>query len=770
MHALLRTAVLLSLAAAVPPEAARADGAVPLRPVTLSRAPTACSPEGLCLEVTVGAADPAHLDTCASGTSLTASVGDPISWCYTLTNQSSQTLAWHSLSDSLHGQVLAQQAATLGPGQSLRHVRVERAAAVAAGPLTATWSAGSEPASYAVDDSAPFAYIDASTEPALPMAGGFASGRSQAVQLPFAFDFFGTRTDKLCIGHNGAIEVGSTVCAVPGSLLFPSPYLNAVIAPVWTSFDPAAGTLHTRTVGEDGQRRFVVEWKNMVLGFPQMAGYTFEIVIEEATGAVVFQYLSTGSGNGDWGDAGSGAVSGLQQSPASAQVYSQFTPTLTPGKAVRWTPSSPLRQSVASNVDFDIGAPRLLLPIAAMTAFAGVGISVQQPIVIGNSGNRPLTWSAGEYPAAGSALRQLAPMPAVGGTRADAGRASTPPRQAAVTPKRAASDWQLPAYAMHAIPGTGVAFVDFDLRNPANRREIQLDTGQGPGLDNIGGGDVVGNDFSAQYQLDLLMDRLYRVDTLTGARQLIGWPTPANTVANERWAGAAWDPSTDTFYAVTTAQVGNQGCYWSGLYTVDLDDAQSHFVGAVDSGGDECLIDIAFDQSGTLYALDIRSDSLLSLDKGTAQATRIGALGVDANFAQSIKFDRASGLLYWLGYAQGVGFVATINPVTAQPTVIGPTPGNQEMAVLAIATAGSDCSTPAKVPWLTLSNTGGTFAPGDAVGVYPVTFDATDLAAGVYQATICVFSNDPAYRSVPAAVPVTFTVQAADAVFADGFE
>lgn len=770
MHALLRTAVLLSLAAAAPPEVARAEGAVPLRPVTLSRAPVACSPEGLCLEVTVGAADPANLDACASGTSLTASVGDPISWCYTLTNQSTQTLSWHSLSDSLHGQVLAQQSATLGPGQSLRHVHVERAAAAAVGPLTATWSAGAEQVSYAVDDAAPFAYIDASTEPALPMTGGFASGRSQAVQLPFAFDFFGTATDKLCVGHNGAIEVGSAVCAVPGSLLFPSPYLNAVIAPVWTSFDPAAGSLHSKTVGEPGQRRFVVEWKDMVLGFPQMAGYTFEIVIEEASGAVVFQYLSTGSGNGDWGNAGSGAVSGLQHSPASAQVYSQFTPTLTPGKAVRWTPTSPVRQSVASNVEFDIGAPRLLLPIPAMTAFAGVGISVQQPIVIGNSGNRPLVWSAGEYPAAGSALRRLAPLPAVSGSRADAGRATTPPRQAAVTPKQSAVAWQLPAYAMHAITGTGVAFVDFDLLNPANRREIQLDTGQGPGLDNISGGDVVGNDFSAQYQLDLLMDRLYRVDTLTGARQLIGWPTPANTVANERWAGAAWDPSTGAFYAVTTAQVGNQGCYWSGLYTIELDDARAHFVGAVDSGGDECLIDIAFDQGGALYALDIRSDSLLSVDKGTAQATRIGALGVDANFAQSIKFDRASGLLYWLGYAQSVGFVATIDPVTAQPTVIGPTPNNQEMAVLAIATAGSDCSTPQNVPWLSLSNTGGTFAPGDAVGVYPVTFDSTNLAAGVYQATICVFSNDPAYRSVPAAVPVTFTVQAGDAVFADGFE
>lgn len=771
MHAVLRTAVLLSLAAAAPPGPAYAAGAAALEHVSVPRTPAICSADGLCLEVTVGPANPADLGACATTTSVTATVGDPISWCYTLTNQSNQTLAWHSLSDSLHGTVFAQQAATLGPGQSLRHVLVERAAAAAAGPLQASWSASAEQARYDVDDTQPMSYVDASGEPALAMTGGFASGRSQAVQLPFAFDFFGVTTDRLCVGQNGAIEVGSTVCAVPGSMLFPSPYLNAVIAPVWMSFDPSRGSLHTRTLGEPGQRRFVIEWKDLALTFPVMEGYTFEVVIEEATGAVVFQYLSTGSGDGAWGNAGDGAVSGLQQSPSSGQMYSQFAPTLTPGKAVRWTPAVQPRHSVATTADYDIGAPRLLLPIPAMTAFAGTGITIQQPLVIGNIGNRTLDWTAGEYPAAGSPLRHLKPLPAAADGHADAGRATV--QRTLPLPSRPAQtlgEWQLPAYAMHLITGTGVAFVDFDLRNPANRRTIMTDTGTGPGLDNISGGDFVGDDFAVQYQLDTLMDRLYRVDTLTGARTLIGWPTAANTVANERWSGAAWDPATDTFYAVTTANLGNQGCYWSGLYTIDLGTAQAHFVGPVDTGGNECLIDIAFDQSGALYALDIRTDALFTIDKATAQATRVGGLGVDANFAQSIKFDRASGTLYWLGYAQGVGFVATLDPVTAQPAVVGPTPDSQEMSVLAIATAGTDCSTPQDVPWLSLQTSGGSFAPGAPVGVYPVTFDATQLAAGEYHATICVFSNDPAYRAKPAAIPVTFTVQAPDAIFADAFE
>ncbi|HVJ63440.1 MAG TPA: hypothetical protein VM555_12110 [Tahibacter sp.] len=105
-----------------------------------------------------------------------------------------------------------------------------------------------------------------------------------------------------------------------------------------------------------------------------------------------------------------------------------------------------------------------------------------------------------------------------------------------------------------------------------------------------------------------------------------------------------------------------------------------------------------------------------------------------------------------------------------QPTMVGPTPGNREMAAVAIAKAGGDCSQPLDTPWLTINTTGGTLEPGAPAGVYPLTFDASQLAAGEYRASICVFSNDPAYRAHPAIVPVSFTVHAPDAIFANGFE
>jgi subtilisin family serine protease len=65
------------------------------------------------------------------------------------------------------------------------------------------------------------------------------------------------------------------------------------------------------------------------------------------------------------------------------------------------------------------------------------------------------------------------------------------------------------------------------------------------------------------------------------------------------------------------------------------------------------------------------------------------------------------------------------------------------------------CDTPTDIPWLSVSPTSGTTAAGESSEV-TVTFDATGLAAGTYEAQLCVNSNDPANPRVT--VPVTLEV------------
>ena len=82
--------------------------------------------------------------------------------------------------------------------------------------------------------------------------------------------------------------------------------------------------------------------------------------------------------------------------------------------------------------------------------------------------------------------------------------------------------------------------------------------------------------------------------------------------------------------------------------------------------------------------------------------------------------------------------------------------------------ASADCATPDIVPWIALDPASGTVVSGDPAQTIDVTLDATELAAGVYNANVCVHSNDAANDLV--SLPVEFTVNAVDVIFIDGFD
>jgi len=79
-----------------------------------------------------------------------------------------------------------------------------------------------------------------------------------------------------------------------------------------------------------------------------------------------------------------------------------------------------------------------------------------------------------------------------------------------------------------------------------------------------------------------------------------------------------------------------------------------------------------------------------------------------------------------------------------------------------------DCATPDTVPWLSLAPTGGTIAVGAPATTVDATLDATSLTAGVYNANVCIGSNDTTNPLI--GVPVTFTVSTVDLIFDNGFD
>jgi plastocyanin len=83
-------------------------------------------------------------------------------------------------------------------------------------------------------------------------------------------------------------------------------------------------------------------------------------------------------------------------------------------------------------------------------------------------------------------------------------------------------------------------------------------------------------------------------------------------------------------------------------------------------------------------------------------------------------------------------------------------------------TADTDCTAPETIPWLSLAPSGGTIAVGDPATTVDVTLDAATLTAGVYNATVCVDSNDEVTPLI--SLPITFTVDTVDVIFDNGFD
>jgi hypothetical protein len=133
-----------------------------------------------------------------------------------------------------------------------------------------------------------------------------------------------------------------------------------------------------------------------------------------------------------------------------------------------------------------------------------------------------------------------------------------------------------------------------------------------------------------------------------------------NACINLSWVGFTWDKTTNNVYLVG---------YKDGksiLYTLNLNDLTTTFI---DTIGEYLMIGIAANNEGILYGIDMINDSLYIIDKTTAQATSVGALGINIAYAQDICIDRSTNTLYGTLYTDH-GSLYTINTSTGAATEI----------------------------------------------------------------------------------------------------
>lgn len=148
-----------------------------------------------------------------------------------------------------------------------------------------------------------------------------------------------------------------------------------------------------------------------------------------------------------------------------------------------------------------------------------------------------------------------------------------------------------------------------------------------------------------------------------------GPSTVTGLVGTDSITGLAFVDSSSTFYV--SAADGTD----SRLYSLNPATGVLTNIGAM---GVPLMIDIAINNAGQMYGHDISTDSIYSINTATGAATLIGATGAAANFAQSIDFDKSTGVLYaWIYSGSGVNQFASIDLATGAATAVS-TPANKE--------------------------------------------------------------------------------------------
>jgi len=682
--------------------------------------------DGICLALTVTTDPP---PACGSTTNLTVAIGTPVNFCYTVTNESGIPLGYHSLGDNVDAQVFWLLEQPLAPGASYQYNRVVSIRDNK--NIQATWTAqDAQPGYMRTTTSGGFIDVAAIGTP-LHIGNEAIVG----VELPFAFGFYGHASTHLCVSSDGFAVFDLSPCptySYYASQTLPTAYmLGSAFMPLWEELVVGSGEVYAATLGTAPNRRFVIEWYDRP-PYAATDGFTFELILDESSGLVSFEYQDLSTDPVEWGD-GALATIGLQASGSLADQFSYFSASVTGGMGIEWTPTSPQSFSANASASVVAGGPVMSIAPTAVRRTIPSSSSTSTPLTIVNAGTAPLSWSLSETPT------QARSLPASG------------------------ENGPIPVFAEDL---SGGRFVNFDASDPAALTPV-ADTDY-----ELTGGDFVDNDPTRLYAIDgssaAHRNTLVVVDTTTGATTEIG---PAVPLGAATWTTLKWDHATRTLFAVAA------DCTYtnSTLYTIDRGSGTPTRVGPISTGGHNCIMSIAIDSMGRMFGIDLISneDALVAIDKSNGSAHTIGMLGVPATGDQGMDFDDASGVLYWARYAetepgQHVSEIRTINTTTGAATLVGPIgTGAPQIDAFSIGAAG-DCASADDIPWLSLSPTSGTTAAG-GTSEATLTLDASALAAGVYDATVCVIGNDsdtPIER-----LPVELVViDANDVIFRNGLD
>jgi hypothetical protein len=711
------------------------------------------------------AADNGDPNQCGAATSLDVDQGGRVNFCYTVTNTSAATLDYQWLHDSAAGELFAHEGLELAPGASLQFNRT--AEVVASRSYLATWTSADLLPNYVSStrtNAGTFVDIAGVGTPLDLSDDGSAN-----VTMPFAFAFYGVASNLLCINNNGFVlfQTDAPCVGYNQDASIPTAFRFPAVMPFWDDLY-TGGNVYYATLGTEPNRRFVVEWsqKNHYDdGADDPGGVTFEVIFDEATGTISFEYQDMAFDNAahpEW-DRGGSATVGLDYDGSLIHSQGFHAAVYEDDSALDFVPIDVTLSSAIATATVNVAAPGVTVMPAAIEAVAEGGAPVTRSLAIGNTGSLDLHWDLG---ASRSPRGHFPIVPAFVAPLGDPGAADWQrmPREK-VAAARSSTPLPIPfgGFATMAY-GLRFTFVGWEYDRFDDLSDPTVTTHVGTPHDLFYAGDFINGDFSKEYIINEA-NSFATISTADGS-VTYNYGSVENSPEILFWLGMTWDASTQTLYAVGLDPFV-EGPPHAFLATIDISHgARSTTIGQFPLG--VLMIDIAVDSAGHLYGLDIASDALMAIDTDTAEVEAIGSIGFNANFAQDMDFDDATGVLYLAGVDgdSEVGSLYTVNTLTGAATPIGPLNAGEQYDGFAIV-SGAPCLPPQSVPWLSVDPASGTTAPGGS-SIVNVTLDPGSLGNGTHEANVCVFTNDLLNPRV--VVPVTFSVTGSDGIFADGFD
>lgn len=688
---------------------------------------------------------------CGTDTLVSVTLGTPVNYCYTITNDGGDAFQLHTLDTSGFGNLLTDAPALLNPGDSVFVTDVRNLSSSLIND--ATWTASQ--AQFSV---LPDAFVDISGS-GTPLALGD-EGEADVV-IPFPFTYFGVVGTDLRIGSNGGALFNSPGAGDVDFTHLPLPTTDLpIIAPFWTDLDDVGANADTfwEVQGTTPNQVLLVQWnEKSVWNGVDTESVTFQLALFETTNEIQFRYADViFGGAAAGGDNGANASVGVDSGDGSTAIQVSFNqPAVSDGLTLSIDTNGPppLSVSDSSSTAVVVNVPEASVTPNSIDTMVDSGGMGSEVLTIGNDGSGSLTWTTHEASAPASAritdfpTSYRAPTNLNQSPLADINH--KPAGQAAVKMKLGGGNVAWGVDVRNSFVG------NFDLDNVgdfsnsfANPRPLFA-------------GDFIDGDFTVLYAIDNDTRELLTINLSDGTETVIG--TVTTTTPDETVSGMSQDPTNGVVYVSTTNGTN------SFLYT--MDPATAFLIPVGEITGSALTIAIASSVTGELFGFDIGDDNIYAIDKSSGAAAIVGNIGIDASFAQGMDFDFSTNTLYLAAYTGGgTNQVLTIDTNTGVGTSIGsvnPSTGGGEIDALAIPQIGNPCEMPEDITWLSLSASSGTVGGGDTDDV-TINFDASALTDGNYEANVCVFTNDPIQRLI--SVPVSLQVGPDDLIFADGFD